>query len=81
LTRIAKKLIIYICSVCHKEKQKKRLPRVPRQGHSGEVFFLKKRGKYSSRVLGMGHSGKRINKKNQISSPSVALNTRGRGFL
>jgi hypothetical protein len=42
LTRIAKKIDnIYICSVCHKEKQKKRLPRVPRQGHSGEVFLKK----------------------------------------
>jgi hypothetical protein len=53
--------MLYICFVCHKEKQKKEASRVPKQGHSGKgCFFLKKKGHTVPRVLGMGHLGKKI---------------------
>jgi hypothetical protein len=59
----------------NKKEQNKRLPRVPRQGHSGKGFLIIK-GNNLPRVLEKGHSGKSFFKKINF-FPECC--TRGRG--
>jgi hypothetical protein len=63
-------ILLLICAYSQGKAKKGRLPRVPRQGHSGK-FFLRK-GTHSSASAWEGALGEEVFKK-QLSSPSVAL--------